>query len=412
MSSKNKKKLILEGKKKVKITSSTDNIQATPAKVLSPSTDITNINLITNTENLNYPEKISEFLKKEAKKKTPVFEHSNVLIMNEEVKTPVVEKSENQKLIEKQLEIGDMLGAIDISDLSSDITRLRWEYEAAKVKSDMIDFLDANGSFITSYPDTSDSDESDGGSSGYEADIEDEPETTQAVRAEEEDVEPPILFYDYKLIIKKKKRFLYNNLIGTSTNFLILNYINYLFYKKDWIFLYPDSIRFKLAVRKYKFRLNKYKNSLYYAKRVKFDVSGARAVVQLTSRYRNKFFTFLRKSLHFNLSVGRVFFWKLKKTVYGRVVNFYNVFFRCIIPFMSRRFTVILYKLFRDWSNDFQKFNGAVLRARRSRKIRRTYSIFKVIIFPKLIYGFMRSPKYPIRKRFLQRRAFIKYMCS
>jgi hypothetical protein len=120
----------------------------------------------------------------------------------------------------------------------------------------------------------------------------------------------------------------------------------------------------------------------------------------------------LRKSLHFNLSVGRVFFWKLKKTVYGRVVNFYNVFFRCIIPFMSRRFTVILYKLFRDWSNDFQKFNGAVLRARRSRKIRRTYSIFKVIIFPKLIYGFMRSPKYPIRKRFLQRRAFIKYMCS
>lgn len=412
MSSKNKKTLILEAKKKVKTITNLDKIQTPLTEVLSQPTNVNSLILPNNTEQLNFSDKISEFVKKESKTRASVIEHSDVLIMNEEIKTPQVEKSDNQKLMEKRVEIGDVLGAIDTSEISSDIAHLLLKDSKAKSDRDIRDFLDANGYFTTTCVDTSDSDESDGGSSGYEADIEDEPETTRLVRPEEENIEPPTLFYDYTLIIKKKKRFLYNNLIGTSTNFLILNYMNYLFYKRDWILLYPDSIRFKLAVRKYNFRINKNKNNLYYAKRVRFDISGARAVVQLTSRYRNKFFTFLRKSLHFNLSVGRVFFWKLKKTVYGRVVNFYNVFFRCIIPFMSRRFTIILYKLFRDWSNDFQKFNGAVLRARRSRKIRRTYSIFKVIIFPKLIYGFMRSPKYPIRKRFLQRRAFIKYMCS
>lgn len=72
--------------------------------------------------------------------------------------------------------------------------------------------------------------------------------------------------------------------------------------------IYPDSIKFKLATRKYIFKLNKYKNTVYYSRRVYFDTSGSRAVVQLTSRYRNKFFTFLRKNLHFNLSVGRVSF--------------------------------------------------------------------------------------------------------
>jgi hypothetical protein len=188
--------------------------------------------------------------------------------------------------------------------------------------------------------------------------------------------------------------------------------VNYLFYRQNWLLLYPDSIQFKLAARKYRYKLNKYKNRLYYSKKVKFEILGVRSIVQLTSRYRNKFFTFLRKSLHFNLSVGRVPFWKLKKTVFGRILNFYNVFFRCIIPFLSRRFTILFYKLFKDWSSDFQKFNGAILRAKRRRKIRRTYSVFKVLIFPKMIYGFMRSAKYPIRKRFLQRRAFLKYMCS
>lgn len=272
---------------------------------------------------------------------------------------------------------------------------------------DKLGFTDVDGFFTSAHPNAHSSDESDGGYSGYEADTEDGPE--DVIFDDHRDIlEPPVLFYSYDLIIKKKKRFLYNNIIAVSTNFLLLNYINYLFYKHSWLLMYPDSIKFKLAARKYIFRLTKFKNTVYYSKKINFDVSGSRAVVQLTSRYRNKFFTFLRKNLHFNLSVGRVSFWKLKKTVYSRVLNFYNVFFRCIIPFLSRRFTILLYKLLRDWSGDLQKFNGAVLRAKRRRKIRRAYSIFKVIIFPKIIYGFMRSAKYPVRKRFLQRRALIK----
>jgi len=273
-----------------------------------------------------------------------------------------------------------------------------------------LDFLDESGFYISRYRDVSAPDNSLRGYSGYEADIEDNPESMFLSKTWNY-IEPPVLFCSYDLLIKKKKRFLYNNIIAVSTNFLFLNYINYLFYRHSWMLMYPDSIKFKLAARKHIFKLNKYKNSVYYSRRVYFDISGSRAVVQLTSRYRNKFFTFLRKNLHFNLSVGRVSFWKLKKTVYSRVLNFYNVFFRCIIPFLSRRFTILLYKLLRDWSGDLQKFNGAVLRAKRKRKIRRAYSIFKVVIFPKIIYGFMRSSKYPVRKRFLQRRAFIKYVC-
>jgi len=288
------------------------------------------------------------------------------------------------------------------------------------------DFLDKNGFFVTAYPETSDSDVSDsdlsdfdssdegrssGYDSGYEADI-DEPYIIEPKLAEVEEEDFVPINLEYSLLLKRKKRFKYNNIVAVNINFLLLNYVNYLFYRQNWLLLYPDSIQFKLAARKYRYKLNKYKNRLYYSKKVRFEILGVRSIVQLTSRYRNKFFTFLRKSLHFNLSVGRVPFWKLKKTVFGRILNFYNVFFRCIIPFLSRRFTILFYKLFKDWSGDFQKFNGAILRAKRRRKIRRTYSVFKVLIFPKMIYGFMRSAKYPIRKRFLQRRAFLKYMCS
>jgi hypothetical protein len=98
------------------------------------------------------------------------------------------------------------------------------------------DFLDTDGFFITAYPDTSDSDDTDeGGQSGYEADIEDELELAEPENPEikEEEIEPPILYYGYNLIIKRKKRFRYNNLIAVSTNFLLLNYINYLFYKQS-----------------------------------------------------------------------------------------------------------------------------------------------------------------------------------
>lgn len=339
------------------------------------------------------------------------YNDGSVIVVDEKKKVVPVRRDIKKLTAEYRKELVEVLG-VDMVD-TDELNEIKTNRSSTN-----IDFLDVDSRYIKSDVYFSDSSD-EGGESGYEADSESEVEPASQTVSELEQIEEAegrisffSLFSSYDCVLKKKKQFLYNNIMVTGTNFLLLNYINYLFYKRDWLLFYPDSIRFKLAVRKYKFRLNKYRNRLYYSKKVKFDISGSRAVVQLTSRYRNKFFTFLRKSLHFNLSVGRVFFWKLKKTVYGRVVNFYNVFFRCIIPFLSRRFTILLYKLFRDWSSDFQKFNGAILRARRRRKIRRTYSIFKVIIFPKIIYGFMRSPKYPVRKRFLQRRSFIKYMCS
>lgn len=358
-------------------------------------------------------------LKKSGKKTLTAREIARVLIMSEEKKPKIVEKDNKKKVIEYKKEIRDILVDTEVTENNISIPNEDKKNKELDDDPNLLDFVDPDGFFVTAYPDISDSDESDkvdsGYDSGYEADIEDNEEYFEITKIdplEVEEMETPVLLYNYDLILKEKRRFLYNNLATATTNFLLINYINYLFFRREWLLAFPNSIRFKLAARKYSLRLNKYENFFYYAKRVRFDISGVRSVLQLTSRYRNKFFTFLRKSIHFNLSVGRVPFWKLKKTVYGRVINFYNVFFRCVLPFTSRRFTIILYKLFRDWSNDFQKFNGAVLRAKRRRKIRRAYSIFKVIIFPKLIYGFMRSAKYPTRKRFLQRRAFIKYMCS
>lgn len=393
---KDKKKKI-EDKKKFTVK---DN----PLKVAEDKIKPTNPGSV---DNINLDNTVSEVDNVAVKNQD--YNDGSVIVIDEKKKVIPVRRDIKKLTAQYREELVEVLGA-DVVD-TNELNGININKSPTN-----IGFLDVDSRYIKSDVYLSDSSD-DGGESGYEADSESEP-TPQAVSELEQTVETEervtffSLFSNYDSVLKKKKQFLYNNIMTTSTNFLLLNYINYLFYKRDWLLFYPDSIRFKLAVRKYKFRLNKYRNRLYYSKKVKFDISGSRAVVQLTSRYRNKFFTFLRKSLHFNLSVGRVFFWKLKKTVYGRVVNFYNVFFRCIIPFLSRRFTVLLYKLFRDWSSDFQKFNGAILRARRRRKIRRAYSIFKVVIFPKIIYGFMRSPKYPTRKRFLQRRSFIKYMCS
>lgn len=217
----------------------------------------------------------------------------------------------------------------------------------------------------------------------------------------------------FYISLVKKRVFIFSGFIFyCAPKLLTLNYVIYLFYKQKWLTYLKGNAPLKLRITQYKSKLQRVHNYLYYSNRLRMDDKFKRSVVQLTPKYRNKFFTFFKKNLHFNLSVGRVFFWKLKKTVFGRILNFYNVFFRCVIPFLSKKFTFLLYKLFSGWSGDFQKFGVSIARARKRRKIRRKFSFFKIIILPKLIYGFMRTAKYPIRKRFLQRRSFIKYMCS
>jgi hypothetical protein len=241
-------------------------------------------------------------------KKHPAFEDSTVLIIEEEKEPVQIFKDEKKQAREQRRELGEMfgepLGYKDFQFFNENYKENDQDNTDTDFK--IIDFIDLDGFFISSNAEASDSEVSDGGESGYEADSEGDEITPAVIPVEV--IVPPVLSYTYDLVLEKKKQFLYSNILASGTNFVMLNYINYLFYKKDWLLLYPDSIRFKLAVRKYRFRLNKYKNRLYYSKKVKFDISGTRAVVQLTSRYRNKFFTFLRKSLHFNLSVGRVFF--------------------------------------------------------------------------------------------------------
>lgn len=216
----------------------------------------------------------------------------------------------------------------------------------------------------------------------------------------------------YINLIKRKDSILSGFMFYCAPKLTIFNYALYLFYNQSWLTYIKGNTQLRMAISQYKTRFKKMRNYLYYSIKSRLDNKFKRSIVQLTPRYRNKFFTFFKKKLQFNLSVGRVFFWKLKRTVFGRILNFYNVFFRCIIPFLSKKFTFLLYKMFSGWSGDFQKFGVSIARARKRRKIRRKFSFFKIIILPKLIYGFMRTPKYPIRKRFLQRRSFIKYMCS
>lgn len=206
-------------------------------------------------------------------------------------------------------------------------------------------------------------------------------------------------------VIKKKKNFIYeHSLFIPKVDETVFNYITTLFYNKYMVLKYLDNVEHKLAVRKFKYKLGKRRNFIYYSRRLQYEIKSIRSTVQLTSRYRNKFFTFLKKKLQFNLSVGRVFFWKLKKTATGRIVNFYNTFFRLVIPFLSKKFIFLLYNIYNDWTSDFQKFSKSIYKAKKRRRIRRLYSFFKILVYPKLGFGYMRSPKYPIRKRFLQRR--------
>jgi hypothetical protein len=110
-----------------------------------------------------------------------------------------------------------------------------------------MDFLDKNGFFVTAYPETSDSDVSDsdlsdfdssdagrssGYDSGYEADI-DEPYIVELKPAEVEEEDFVPINLEYSLLLKRKKRFKYNNIIAVNINFLLLNYVNYLFYRQN-----------------------------------------------------------------------------------------------------------------------------------------------------------------------------------
>jgi len=221
-----------------------------------------------------------------------------------------------------------------------------------------------------------------------------------------------VYFKDEYELLREKRVFVYEYSFSIyEPNFEIFNYITSLFYLKHKLMSFPETIYSKLLVRKFEYRSSTKRNYIYYAKRLYLELKSARSIIQLTARYRNKFFTFLKKKLHFSLSVGRVYFWKLKKTIPGRIINFFNVFFRFIIPFLSKYFIFILHKFYSDWSSDFQKFNISITRAKKRKKIRRKHTFFKVLIFPKLGFGYMRLPKYPIRKRFLQRRGLIKYTC-
>jgi len=178
--------------------------------------------------------------------------------------------------------------------------------EEGSVEYNPRNLIDVDCYYIKQESELSDSSD-EGGESGYEADSDTDSEPQPNTNFWDT-VTPELLFNEYDYLIKAKRRMLYNSIMATGVNYVLLNYINYLFYRRGSLMIYPDSVYFKLAARKYRFRLNKYRNRLYYSKKVNFEILGLRAILQLTSRYRNKFFTFLRKTLHFNLSVGRVFF--------------------------------------------------------------------------------------------------------